>query len=477
MNDHSPLDLGDAGPRISGDQQGALWREIKALTWLAAPLAATQLAQMLILATDTFLLGHLSKDALAAAALASNLYFMVWLVGIGPATAVTAMIAHFRGANENDLAGVRNAVRMGCWAMLILSPFLLAVLVFTKDILLLIGQQPVLADHAAVFMSALMWSLVPSLGFQVLRNFCTAVDKPIVPLIVSGVTVLANGILGYVLIFGHFGFPRLELFGSGLGSTLAHLIGFLVLLGFCLMEPALKRYRILLRFLRPHWDHLREVFALGMPIGLTMMFEVALFTAAAFTMGLFGADMLAAHQIAITVPALSFMVPMGIGMAATVRVGLAAGAGDMVGARRAGWLAMGMSGLFMMASSVVLMLFPGEIAALWLPATEENLPVLALAASFLVIAALFQLADGLQVAAAMSLRGLKDARVPMWIAAASYWGVGFTVGLWLAFDQGMKGLGVWYGLAFGLFVAAVALMWRFHALSKQPASQIQQQEE
>ncbi len=477
MNEHSPLDLGDASLPIGADQRGAWWLETKALARLAAPLAATQLAQMLILATDTFLLGHLSKDALAAAALASNLYFMVWLVGIGPATAVTAMIAHFRGANENDLAGVRNAVRMGCWAIILLSPLLLSVLLFTEDVLLLIGQQQVLAEHAGVFMSALMWSLVPSLGFQVLRNFCTAVDKPIVPLIVSGVTVLCNAALGYALIFGHFGLPRLELFGSGLGSTIAHLIGFFVLLAFCLMQPALNRYRILLRFARPHWDHLREVFTLGMPIGLTMMFEVALFTAAAFTMGLFGADMLAAHQIAITVPALSFMVPMGIGMAATVRVGLAAGAGDMVGARRAGWLAMGMSGIFMLASSVVLMLFPHEIAALWLPATDENMAVLALAGSFLIVAALFQIADGLQVAAAMSLRGLKDARVPMWIAAASYWGVGFTVGLWLAFGQGMQGLGVWYGLALGLFMAAVALMWRFHALSKQPAPQIQQQEE
>lgn len=466
MNETSPIDLGDAGPRIPANRHGAIWAETKALSRLAAPLAATQLAQMLILATDTFLLGHLSKDALAAAALASNLYFMLWLIGIGPATAVTAMIAHTRGANENDLAGIRNAVRMGCWAVLLLSPLLLAVLFFTKDILLLIGQQPLLASHAAVFMSALMWSLLPSLGFQVLRNFCTAVDKPMVPLIVAGVTVLCNAVLGYGLIFGHFGLPRLELFGSGLGSSIAHLIGFLVLLAFCLIQPTLKRYRILVRFLRPHWTHLREVFALGMPIGLTMMFEVALFTAAAFTMGLFGADMLAAHQIAITVPAISFMVPMGIGMAATVRVGLAAGAGDMAAARRAGWLALGMAGIFMLLSSVVLVLFPTEIAALWLPATPENLPVLALAGSFLTVAALFQIADGLQVAAAMNLRGLKDARVPLLIAAVSYWGGGFTTGLYLAFTRGMEGLGVWYGLAFGLFVAAVALIWRFHALSK-----------
>ena len=477
MHEPSPIDLGDAGPRIAGNQRGALWLEMAALTRLAAPLAATQLAQMLILATDTFLLGHLSKEALAAAALANNVFYMVWLVGMGPATAVTAMIAHIRGASESDVSGVRNVVRMGSWAMLLLTPVLMLVLLFTEDILLLVGQQPALAAQAAVFMSALMWSLPFSLGFQVLRNFSTAVEKPAMPLIGSGLTVLCNAALGYALIFGHFGLPALGLFGSGLGSAIAQFIGFAAMLAFCLLHPALKRYRMLLRFVRPHWGHLREVFTLGLPIGLTMMFEVALFVAAAFAMGLFGADMLAAHQIAITVPAITFMVPMGIGMAATVRVGLAAGAGDLIEARRAGWAAMGMAGAFMLVSSVVLLAFPAEIASLWLPATDENRPVLSLAVRFLMVAALFQLADGLQVTAAMSLRGLKDARAPMWIAAASYWGAGLTTGLYLAFGQGMQGLGIWYGLAFGLFVAAVALMARFHALSKQPAAQVQQQEE
>jgi len=480
MNEHSPLDLGNAGPRIAGNQHGALSLEIRALTRLAAPLAITQLAQMVILATDTFLLGHLSKEALAAAALANNVFFMVWLVGMGPATALTAMVAHIRGANDNDLAGVRNVVRMGSWAMLLMTPLLMAVLVFTEDLLMMIGQEPALAAQAAIFMSALMWSLPPSLGFQVLRNFSTAVDKPMMPLIVSGLVVLCNALLGYALIFGHFGLPRLELFGSGLGSAIAQLIGFLAMLAFCLWHPALKRYRMLLRFSRPHWAHLREVFTLGLPIGLTMMFEVALFVAAALTMGLFGADMLAAHQIAITVPSLTFMVPMGIGMAATVRVGLAMGAGDLVEARRAGWAAMGLAGAFMLISSVALLLFPVQIAGLWLPATAENQPVLALAVSFLMVAALFQLADGLQVAAAMSLRGLKDARAPMWIAGTSYWLIGFPICLWLGFGLDMKGLGVWYGLAAGLMVATVALVWRFHALSKpseQAAPQIQQQEE
>jgi MATE family multidrug resistance protein len=482
MNDFTPIELGNAGPRISSSQRGAMWLEVKALTRLALPLAITQLAQMLILATDTFLLGHLSKEALAAAALANQVFFMVWLVGMGPAAAVPAMIAHIRGARESDTAGVRNALRMGMWSVMLLTPLLLLSLVFTREILLLLGQDAVLADNAEMFMSALMWSLPTSLAFQVLRNFATAVDRPMVPLIVSALMVLLNAGLGYALIFGHFGLPQLGLFGSGLGSALAQLFGFIVMLVFCLRNPALKRYRMLRRWHRPHRAHLREVFHLGMPIGLTMMFEVALFVAAAFTMGLFGADMLAAHQIAITVPSLTFMIPMGIGMAATVRVGLAMGAGDHAEARIAGFAAMGLAAVFMAVSSAFLLLFPGFIAGLWLPPTPENLPVLSLAVSFLLVASLFQLADGLQVTAAMSLRGLKDARAPMWIAGASYWLVGFPICLALGFGLNMQGLGIWYGLAAGLMVATVALVWRFNRLSKlapseQMAPQIHHQEE
>ena len=165
----SSLDLGQTGPRISSSQRGALWLEMKALAHLAAPLAATQLAQMLILATDTLMLGHLSKQALAAATLGNQVFIMAWLVGLGPASAVPAMIAHVRGARESDVAGVRNVVRMGLWSVALLSLPLLLLLAFTRPILILLGQDPHLADGADIFMSTLMWGLPFSLGYQVLR--------------------------------------------------------------------------------------------------------------------------------------------------------------------------------------------------------------------------------------------------------------------------------------------------------------------
>ncbi len=203
---------------------------------------------------------------------------------------------------------------------------------------------------------------------------------------------------------------------------------------------------------------MREVYVLGLPIGLTMMFEACLFFSSNFFMGHFGLDYLAAHTIAMNVPSITFMVPLGIAMAATVRVGLAAGAGDSEAVRRAGWGAMLVATAFMTVTSAILAIWPFEIASLYLPAVPANLPALLLAVTFLHVAAVFQIVDGLQVTAALSLRGLKDARAPMWIAGASYWLAGFPTCMLFAFGFGLKGFGIWIGLAFGLLVAAVLMV-------------------
>ncbi len=270
----------------------------------------------------------------------------------------------------------------------------------------------------------------------------------------------------YGLIFGHLGLPRLGLFGAGLASASSNIFSFLLMLAVCLAVPALRRYHILHRLWHPAWRCFAELFHLGLPIGITMVFEVALFNAAALAMGTFGIATLAAHQIAITIPSLTFMIPLGIGLAATVRVGLAAGAGDRIAARRAGFTAIAMGAAFMCMTALVLVLWPLQIATLWLPDSAANRDVLALAVTFLHVAAAFQLVDGIQVTAAMSLRGLKDAHGPMWIAGASYWLAGAPMSLWLGFGTGLKGFGIWLGLAFGLTVAAITLTMRFAILSK-----------
>ena len=445
--------------------------EARELLKLAVPLAATQVAQMIILATDTAMLGHFSKDALASAALGNTIFFLAWLMGCGLPMAVSPVIAHIQGeygdgAGARDHRGVRAAVRMGLWSVALCMPFFLVLLYFTRDLLEFFGEDPKLAAGAALYMSTLAWALPFALAFQVLRSFSTALSRAVPPLIVMALAVLVNGLGDYALIFGHFGMPRLGLLGAGLASASSNFFSFVVLLAFCLLAPKLRDYRILHRLLRPHWQTLTELLRLGVPMGITMVFEVALFNGATLAMGAFGTASIAAHQIAITIPSLTFMVPLGIGLAATVRVGMAAGSGNAIAARRAGLTAMAMAMGFMCATALLLLLYPREIAGLWLPDTPDNAGVLALAVTFLHVAAAFQLMDGVQVTAAMSLRGLKDARWPMWLAGTSYWLAGAPMAALLAFGLGMKGLGIWLGLAIGLLVAAILLSTRFFILSR-----------
>ena len=465
--------VSNPGPLIPSSRHHAWWLEGRELLRLAVPLAATQLAQMIILATDTVMLGHYSKEALAAGALGNTVYFLVWLLGSGMPFAVSPVIAHVQGRHSSrakpcDQREVRIAVRMGLWSVALVSLPLLAVLLFTRPILLALGQEPDLASGAAHFTTGILWGLPFALAFQVLRSFSTALSRATPPLVVMAIAILWNAAFDYALIFGHFGFPELGLFGAGIASASSNIFSFVAMLAVCLGVPALKRYRILHRFAEPKWKSFAELFRLGLPIGITMVFEVALFNGAALVMGTFGLAALAAHQIAITIPSLTFMIPLGIGLAATVRVGLAAGAGDPRAARRAGLTAIGMAAAFMCVMAVVLLLWPRPIASLWLPDTPANADVLLLAVSFLHIAAAFQLVDGIQVAASMSLRGIKDTQGPMWLAGASYWLVGAPVGLGLAYWFKMQGFGVWLGLAFGLLVAAVTLTARFVWLSNKP---------
>ena len=467
MSDIAELSIAGADPTPITAEGLAGWiAEARALARLALPLMITQLAQMAIMTTDIVMLGRLSSTALASATLGNTVFFLTWLIGFGPASAISPMVAHVVGANPNDRARVRHIARMGLWSVLIVSLPLITVLLFTQPILLALHQKPELARGAAAFTAALCLGLPASLGFQVLRNFATALNRPTAPLIVMAMAIAFNALADYTLIFGHFGFPKLGLVGSGMASAMSFSFTFLAMLGVISWTPALRKYRILRRFWRPVWYELAEVFRLGMPIGLTTIFEAMMFNAATLIMGTFGTASLAAHQIAMNVPSITFMVPLGIAMAATVRVGMAAGRGDGHAVRRAGYSSILMGVGFMAMTSTILWLIPDRIAALYLPHTAANAAVIRIAITFLHVAAVFQIVDGLQVVASLSLRGLKDARAPMWIAGASYWLAGAPMCAWLAFGENMKGLGIWYGLAFGLFVAAAAMMTRFWLLSR-----------
>src|ERR1700742_223669 len=404
MTDIVDIDLAHAGRRIEGHGLDAWLAEARETLKLALPLAATQLAQMAIMTTDVIMLGHLSTTALAAAALGNTAFFFCWILGCGPVAAVAPMIAHTLGADPGNVTDIRSAVRMGFWAMLAISLPLMALLLFIEPIYLVLGQTPELAHGAQLFTRALCWGLPFSLGYQVLRNFSTALSRPRASLIVMVTAIFFNAAGDYTFIFGHFGMPKLGVVGSGLASACSYTFSFLMMVVVVRLTPSLHKYRIFHNFFRAHWERLKEVFRLGMPIGFTMMFEAMLFAGSTLLMGRFGTASVAAHMIALNVPSITFMVPLGIGMASTVRVGLAAGAGGMEAGRRAGYFAVLMGMGFMSVTAVILWLFPEAIANAYLDRSASTAEVIALAIVFLHVAAIFQIVDGVQVVGAMSLR-------------------------------------------------------------------------
>jgi MATE family multidrug resistance protein len=439
------------------------WRaEARTTLLLAWPLILTNLAQTLMTATDVVMMGWIGPDALAAGALGSNLYFATMIFGLGLTTATAPMIARELGRKGHSVRDVRRTVRQGMWMALGVTVPIWIVLWQSEAILLAMGQEPALARSAAEYVRALQWSLLPFFFFLVLRSFISALERPLWALAAGIVGVVINAGAAWVLIFGHLGFPKLGLVGAGYATTFADIVMFGVMAAVVLADRKFRRYRLFGRFWRADWPRFRELWHLGLPIGATLVFEVAVFNGATFLMGLIGATALAAHSIAMQIASLSFMVPLGLAQAATVRVGRAFGAHDKEGIRRAGWTAYAMGVGFMALTALAMILIPRPLVGVFLDLdAPANAAVIELAVSFLLVAALFQVADGGQAVAAGMLRGLHDTRVPMVYAGIGYWCIGLLLGVGLAFQGGLAGLGLWIGLATGLTVVALLLLVRW----------------
>lgn len=436
--------------------------ELRATAALSWPLIMSNLTLALIGATDVLMLGWLGARELAAATLGFNLAMTCAIFCMGLITASAPMMASEIGRKKHSVRDIRRTFRQSLWAAVtIIIPFWI-LLWNTESLLLFFGQEADLAANAGLYLSAYIWSMLPFLFFIVLRNFISALEKPIWSLIISVMAVFANALFNYALIFGNFGAPQLGIIGAGIGSVLTNLLMFGGLSLVVIFHKDFRRYRIYGRFWRADWPRYIALWRLGLPIAVTMGLEGGVFGAAGLLMGLLGAESLAAHAIALQLASLSFMIPMGLGQAATVRVGIFYGRRDKEGIKRAGWTAMLLGSSFMTFMAAIMLLFPHQLIGMFIDADlPENRQVAGLAVGFLGIAALFQIVDGIQVVAAGMLRGLHDTLIPMVIAVFGYWGIGIGVGSLLAFEYGYDGIGLWIGLASGLGVVAVLMSARW----------------
>ena len=431
---------------------------------LAVPMMLTQLGQIAMMTTDLALIGRLGEDAVAAAALAHTVYFISFTFGLGLVAAVSPLAAQAFGAG--DVRRIRRALRVGLWVALMISLPMMASPLYGEQILLALGQAPHSAALAQRYLFGLAWGIAPALGFIALRGLMGAVNRPQPPLWITIAAIPANALLVYLLIHGLFGLPELGLLGAGLATTIVNFGTFFAALGIVAFRKPFADYHPLAHLWRIDWPLMRQLVAIGAPISFSMLMEYGLFSSAALLMGLISTTALAAHQVALQVTAVLFMIPLGIGMAATVRVGHAFGRNEPAAVKRAGVVAASLGTALVSALTLAVVLGRYGLARLFFGSGEASEPTIELTTTLLLVGATFFIADGLQTIVGGALRGLNDTRMTLLFAVIGYWAAGFPTAWMLAFSAGLGAVGVWIGLSLGTFVYAGLLILRFQRLAR-----------
>ena len=453
-----------ASPRPSVPDYRPSWRqEVVKSMGLALPLASAQVAQAATGFIDTLMTGKLGSNALAAVGLGSTLFMFLALLGINVTAAVSSLVAEAHGANQQR--AIAPITEQGLWLALLVSMPTVLFLTHVEPCLRLLGQDSRIISLTVPYLDAIAWGYFPAIVFAVLRNFVSALSRPRSVLVIMVMAVGLNGLANYSLMFGKWGLPALGVAGTGWASTLTYWSMAIALLAYILLHPEFRAYQLFRTLHRFRWRQFRAIAVLGIPMGISSLFESGLFCTATVLAGQLGVTVLAAHQIALQTAALTFMVPLGISQATTVRVGQYLGQRDPQGVKMAGYVGIGLGMGFMGLMAIAFLTLPRLIISAYLDmSAPENQAVIATAVSLLAVGGMFQLVDGIQVIAAGALRGLQDTAVPMAIGLVAYWGVGFTTSYLAAFHWGWEGVGLWSGLAIGLAIAAVSFTIRFRLL-------------
>ncbi|MEK2645852.1 MATE family efflux transporter [Bdellovibrio sp. BCCA] len=436
------------------------FHESKFLAKLAGPIVISQVGQNLITLADTIMVGSLGPLALGASAFAGSVFIVFLIFGLGMLAPLTALFARMQGQENYPYGGV--LLRHSIAIALVVSGFVIGLLYILLPNLHLFGQTPEVLKLGSDFFEIIAWSVLPSLIYQTYKQFTDGIGKTKVSMYVMIFGVIFNIAGNYVLIHGYYGFPKLGLNGSAWATLMARTLMALAMIFYVHLHPHFKRY------LAERWTHrfdrhlLKNIIRLGIPNGLTYLFEVGAFSSAAVMMGWFGATPLAAHQITISLASTSFLITLGVGIAASIRVGYELGRGDYSLARFAGFTAIKLGAAYMSLCALGFFFFRH-----WFPTFYvSDQDVIAWAAKFFVVVAIFEIFDGIQAVAIGALRGMSDTQWPSIIAFFAYWIMGLPLGYVLAFHLGVGPVGIWIGLLIGLIFASILLTWRFHILSR-----------
>ncbi|MVT56030.1 MATE family efflux transporter [Bradyrhizobium yuanmingense] len=427
-------------------------------------MVLTQLGQVAMMTTDLAFFGRFGADAVAAAALAGKVYFVSLTFCMGLLAASATFAAQAFGAN--NLRVVRRSLRMGLWIALSLSLPIMTFQLCSEQILLALGQAPNATRLAQQYLSGVAWGVAPMLCFLTIRNFMASVNRPEPVLWITLVAIPVNALLVYLLMYGEFGLPRLELFGAGLATTLVNSATFLASLWFATMRHPFREYRVLAHFWRFDWPLMRQLVTIGMPISMILLMEYGISFATALLMGVISTKALAAHQVASQVAAILFMIPFGISAAATVRVAHAVGGNDRPGIKRASLAAMLFGIVIVAILTVAVTAGRFEIAKFFVGVSVKDADAtIELAAHLILVGASLFITEAIYTVAWGSLRGLKDTRMPLLFAGIAYWLIGFSLSYVLGLEMDLGAIGIWIGLSIGAAVHAALLVMRFQLLA------------
>ncbi len=449
--------------RVSMLQIREISQEFRPMLRLASPLALTELGWLAMAFTDTVMVGRLpdSATAIGAVSLGSTLFSTIGLFGSGIMLGMDTLVAQAYGARrlEECHRTMWNAVYLAC----ALAPLLMASMLAVLPLFPYFGLAPALVTQTVPFLKALVWSTLPLALYFALRRYLQAMHivKPVVFALISANLVNLMG--NWVLVYGHLGLRGYGVPGSGWSTCISRTYMVLVLALAAIYYDRKRKSGLWRASRRVEFWRIRQLLRLGLPAALQLLLEIGAFATATFLIGKLGAVQLAGHQIALNVASFTYMVPLGIGSAAAIRVGHAIGARDAHGAARAGWMALFFAACFMSCSGLALFLFARPIARIYTP----EIAVVRAGATLLVVAAVFQLFDGLQVVATGALRGAGDTRVAMFANLIGYWLLGLPLGALLCFKLKLGAVGMWVGLCLALIVIGIALLAVWNRVIKQ----------
>lgn len=423
---------------------------------IALPIMISYLGHMVVGLADSIMIGQVGTVPLAAASLVNSILILVMVLGFGLSHGITPLVA--AAADNKRKAGFSPLLYNSIVQNILAGIAMVLVLLTIYPLVYYLGQPHDVVLEGEPYMAIMALSLLPLMVFQGFKQFAEGLSFTLYAMIVSLVANLLNILLNYLLIYGNWGFPELGLAGAGYASFISRIVLAVLIAGYVLLHPHFKPYNLRFHFRQFNGKLQKRLLNIGLPIGLQMIFEISSFAGAALMMGWLGADQLAAHQIALSLAALTYMVANGLAAAATVRVGNQIGRKDYLQMREVAFSATHMALLFMGVSAVLFLLLRHILPTVFI----DSPVVIALASQILVVAALFQLSDGLQVVALGSLRGMGDVKGPSVITFISYWLIGLPAGYVLGFVAGFGALGIWYGLFLGLTTAAILLIARFH---------------